>query len=93
MSITAWIGIAVVLVTVWALIKRYETKLVLITAGLFLACISLQTMGALDAFAKSMTNNGLILAICSSMGFAMVIQMTECDVHLVKLLSDRKSVV
>ena len=87
MSITAWIGIAVVLVTVWALIKRYETKLVLITAGLFLACISLQPMGALDAFAKSMTNNGLILAICSSMGFAMVIQMTECDVHLVKLLS------
>ncbi len=87
MSITAWIGIAVVILTIWALIKKYETKLVLMTAGLFLACISLDPMAALNAFAKSMTNNGLILAICSSMGFALVIQMTECDMHLVKLLA------
>ena len=42
MSITAWIGIAVVLVTVWALIKRYETKLVLIL-GLYLFKASRRT--------------------------------------------------
>ena len=39
MSILSWVAIAVIIVTVWALIKRYETRLVLITAGLFLCCI------------------------------------------------------
>ena len=87
MTITSWVALAVVLVTVWALARRYETRLVLITAGLFLACVSLSPMDALNAFAKSMTNNGLILAICSAMGFAFAVQMTKCDVHLVKLLS------
>ncbi len=36
MSLTAWIAVAVVIVTVYCLIKRYETRLVLFTAGLFL---------------------------------------------------------
>lgn len=87
MTLTSWIALLVVLITVWALIKRYETRLVLITSGLFLACISFAPMQALNAFAKSMTNSGLIMAICSAMGFAMVIQSTKCDVHLVRLLS------
>ena len=62
MTVTSWIALAVVAVTVWALIKRYETRLVLITACLFLACISFTPMQALNAFAKSMTNSGLIMA-------------------------------
>ena len=33
MSILSWVAVAVVFVTVWALIKRYETRLVLIAAG------------------------------------------------------------
>ena len=36
MTLTAWIAIAVILVTVWALIKRFETRLTLMAAGLFL---------------------------------------------------------
>lgn len=87
MTVTAWIALLVVAVTIWALIKRYETRLVLITAGFFLTCISLDPINGLNAFAKSMTNSGLIMAICSAMGFAMVIQMTKCDVHLVRLLA------
>ena len=70
MTLTAWIALAVIIVTVWALIKRYETRLVLIGAGLLLCCISLDPMAALNQFAKSMTNNSLVMAICSSMGFA-----------------------
>ncbi len=87
MTFLSWVAVLTIVVTVWALIKRYETRLVLITAGLFLSCLSLNPFAALNAFAKSMTNGGLIMAICSAMGFAFVIQMTKCDVHLVKLLS------
>ena len=67
MSIQSWVAIAVTLVTVWALIKRYETRLVLLAAGLFLCCISLDPMYGLDAMGKSMTNKSLIMAICGSM--------------------------
>ena len=87
MTITAWIAIAVVIVTVYCLIKRYETRLVLFTAGLFLCLISMKPMMALDQFAKSMTNASLIMAICGAMGFAFVITHTSCDRHLVSLLA------
>ena len=39
MTLTAWIAIAVILVTVYCLIKRYETRLVLFTAGLSSAAL------------------------------------------------------
>jgi len=87
MNATAWLAVLVVIVMVWALVRRYETRLVLITAGVVLAMLALKPMDALDAFAKSMTNAGLIEAICSAMGFAFVISYTRCDEHLVTLLS------
>lgn len=70
-----------------ALIKRRETRCVLITAGLVMACLSLHPMMALQQFAKSMTQSSLIMAICSALGFAAVISVTRCDAHLVTLLT------
>ena len=70
MTLTAWIAIAVILVTVYCLIKRYETRLVLLLAGLVMCCCSLDPMAAFEQFDKSMTNRALIISICSSMGFA-----------------------
>lgn len=51
-----------------------------------MAFISLQPMIAFKQFDKSMTNGSLIIAICSALGFAAVISLTKCDVHLVSLL-------
>ncbi len=87
MGINAWIALVVVGVAVWALIKRYETRLVLIASGLFLCIISWDLMGGLDAFAKSMTNSSLVMAICSSMGFAYVAKYTGADRSLVHYLA------
>ena len=42
MSLLSWVAVAVVIVAIWALIKRYETRLVLIASGLFLAVVALQ---------------------------------------------------
>ncbi len=81
-----WMAIVVTIATVWALIKRYETRLVLLTSGLVMALISMKPMIAFQQFDKSMTNPALIIAICSAMGFAAVISYTKCDVHLVALL-------
>ncbi len=83
-SIIAILGI---IATIYLLIKKYETRTVLIGVGLVMAIITLKPMEALDAFAKSMTSGGLIMAICSSMGFAYVMKFTQCDSHLVHLLT------
>ena len=87
MTLLNWVAVLVVILTIAALIKRYETRLVLFTAGLILCCVSMQPMTAFNAFAKSMTNGGLIMAICASLGFAYVSSYTKCDQHLVHLLS------
>ena len=87
MTWTMWVALVVTIGAVWALVKRYETRLVLITAGLLMAVISWEPMVAFKQFDKSMTNGSLIIAICSAMGFAAVVSLTKCDVHLVALLT------
>ena len=73
--------------TVWGLLKRYESRLVLLSGGFFMAVASLDPMTAFTQFDKSMTNGSLIIAICSAMGFAGVVSLTKCDLHLVALLT------
>lgn len=86
MEYSLWFAILVVIGTVYALIKRYETRLVLLAAGFLMAFVSLKPMIAFQQFDKSMTNGSLIVAICSALGFAGVISLTKCDLHLVVLL-------
>lgn len=81
------IGVLIILVTVYAIIKRYETRLVLFTAGLAMCLIALEPMAAFNQFQTSMTNAGLIKSILSVMGFAYVMKLTKCDQHLVHLVA------
>ncbi len=87
MTLTIWAALAIVVVTVYALIRRYETRIVLLASGLAMTIISLDPMAAFRQFDKSMTNGSLIIAICSAMGFAAVVSLTKCDSHLVALLT------
>lgn len=87
MSILSWVAVLVIILTIWALIKRIETRLVLIAAGLFLCVISWDFMSGLNQFGKSMTNSSLIMAICGSMGFAFTASYTQCDRSLVHYLA------
>lgn len=77
------IGALVVLGVIWLLLKRHESRMVLIAAGILMCIIAGKPMASLDAFAKSMTNAGLITSVCSCMGFAWCMKYTGCDKHLV----------
>lgn len=85
--ITQTLAVIVLIITVYMLIKRYETRMVLIASGLLLCILSLSPMTAFDAFSTRMTSGALIQAICASMGFAYVMKYTKCDVQLVKAIS------
>ncbi|WP_290173009.1 C4-dicarboxylate transporter DcuC [uncultured Parasutterella sp.] len=87
MSLNIAFALVTVLVTIYALIKRYETRCVLVVAGFAMAIFSLKPMIAFQQFDASMTKASLIIAICSAMGFAAAISLTKCDVHLVALLT------
>lgn len=87
MSFEIWGALAITIGTVYCLLKRYETRLVLFLAGLAMAFISLDPMSAFHAFDKSMTKSSLIIVICSAMGFAATINLTKCDLHLIALLT------
>ena len=78
-----FIGALVVLGVIYLLLKRHESRMVLIAAGILMCIIGGKPMAALDAFAKSMTNAGLITSVCSCMGFAWCMKYTGCDKHLV----------
>ncbi|MDL0088560.1 C4-dicarboxylate transporter DcuC [Campylobacter gastrosuis] len=72
---------------IYLLIRKGETRTVLIGVGLVLCVVALNPMMALNEFTKSMTQAGLIKAICAAMGFAYVMKFTKCDEHLVLLLT------
>ncbi|MGG7048585.1 MULTISPECIES: C4-dicarboxylate transporter DcuC [unclassified Campylobacter] len=82
--ILAILGIVAV---VFLLIKKFETRTVLIGVGLLLCLAAFDPMAGFKAFTDNMVKAGLIKAICASMGFAFVMKYTKCDQHLVRLLT------
>lgn len=82
-----WVGAVIVILTIVAIIKRYEVRMVLFLSGLIMAILSGKAAGAIDAFSKAMVNAGLVTVICTVMGFAFVMKYTKCDAHLVHLLA------
>lgn len=87
MPITGWLAILVLAGMIYLLVRQYETRLVLMGAGLLLCFLSLSPMAGFNAFAKTMTNGALITAICAATGFAYTVSYTECDRSLVYYLS------
>lgn len=80
-------GIIIVIAVIYGMLKGYDARLILIAAGILMAIIGGAPMNPLNAFAKSMTNSGLIQAACSVMGFAMAVRYTECDKHLINAMA------
>lgn len=80
-------GALIVFLTLIAIAKRYETRMVLCVSGLLMAMIGGNPLGAMTAFEKTMVNSGLVTTICTVMGFSFVMKYTKCDANLVQLLS------
>ncbi|MDO4177965.1 MAG: C4-dicarboxylate transporter DcuC [Phascolarctobacterium sp.] len=81
-----YIGILLVIATLCLIVKRYETRMVLVVSGIVMCCVAGAPIKALDAFAKGM-GSGMISSACSSMGFALVMRYTGCDKHLISALA------
>lgn len=78
-----YLGLAIVALTVLFLLKRYETRLILLCAGFLMAAVAGKPEAVFAAFVDRMVYSGLVPPILSAMGFAYVMKVTECDKHLV----------
>lgn len=82
-----WAGAIIVVLVIIAIVKRVETRLVLLLAGLIMASLAGKPLEAVDTFVKTMLHPSLVPVICTVMGFSYVMKATGCDSHLVHLLA------
>ena len=80
-------GIILVVLTFWAIVKNYETRVVLMMSGLIMSFIGGNMLSSLNAFSKALINESLTPIICVTMGFSMVLDMTGCSKHLVMAIT------
>lgn len=60
-----WLGGLIVIMTFYAIIKRWETRMVLFVSGVVMAATSGKMAGAIEAFTKAMVNESLVPVIRS----------------------------
>lgn len=82
-----WIGLIIVIITFYAIVKNYEARVVLIVSGFLMAVIGGNPMNAYTAFIKEFTNPGMVPIICTVMGFSYVMDYTGCSKHLVRFMT------
>jgi C4-dicarboxylate transporter, DcuC family len=80
-------GIVLIILTFVAIVKNYETRLVLFLSGVVMCLIGGDVVAGLDAFIKEFTNTGLVPTICTVLGFSYVMDYTNCSKHMVYLIS------
>lgn len=81
--ILIWISIAIICGAIYLIIKQHEARLVLFSAGLLMALLAGKPLEAFTGFVSGITQVGIIQTVCTVMGFAYVMNYTECDKHLV----------
>lgn len=77
-----WVGLLIVIITLIAIIKRFDAKMVLFVSGFLMCLISGQWLMALDTFYTKLFSGGIPQIICAAMGYAALMGFSECDKHL-----------
>ena len=81
-------GLVIIVLAVYAVIRRVDVRLTLILAALALGAISGTLPEVVHKFFATLTDAKFIIPICTAMGFAYVLRHTGCDKHLVHLLTN-----
>ena len=76
-----WSGIAIVILTLVGIVKKFEARTCLFVAGALMCIAGGNPMAAIDTFTKLLTNSFLVPIIACAMGFACIVSLTECDKH------------
>lgn len=78
--------IGVIICAVLLLFRRLDVRLVLLLASVLLFALAGRLPELVVTMVKELSKPSTVVPICSAMGFAYVLRLTECDKHLVHLL-------
>lgn len=85
---TLLFGILIIGCAIWAINRRIDVRLVLLTAALVLGFVAGDPWPVVQKFLSTLVGEQYVVPICTAMGFAYVLRHTLCDQHLVHLLTD-----
>jgi DcuC family C4-dicarboxylate transporter len=80
------IGSGIVIVAVAAIVRGVDVRLALLSAGVALCAVAGDLSPIFKAFLATLADEKYIVPICTALGFAHVLRLSECDRHLVMLL-------
>jgi len=86
MDVMFWIGVLIVILTAVGIVKKFEVRLTLFISGFLMAILGGNPEKVFEEFAGAITSGSLVPIITAAFGFAAVLKMTGCDLHLVNLL-------
>ena len=72
---------------VYFIIKKYDSRMVLIVAGVLMALLAGKPSVAFDAFVTWAAHKSLVPILCTVVGFTYVTAYTKCDEHFINLMS------
>src|SRR5205085_1080487 len=81
------LGLGVIAAAVYAIVRRVDVRLVLAVAGLALGTLGGDPVAIVRRFLVTFADEKFVVPICTAMGFAHVLRLTQCDRHLVQLLT------
>src|SRR5258706_4860784 len=83
---TMALAIPIILAAIFFMIRGFDVRLVLFSAGLALCTVALDPLKVFDAFQSSMVDVSYVTPICTAMAFASVLAAAGCDREMVRLL-------
>ena len=83
---TLFAGLVVIVVAIWAIIRRIDVRLALLLAALVLGCLGGHPEAIVQQFLTTLVSEQFAVPISCALGFVYVLRQTGCDEHLVHLL-------
>jgi len=84
---TLLLAALIIVAAVWAVFRGLDVRLALMIAALALGGMAGDLRPVIRKFLATFSDEKFVVPICSAMGFAYVLRLTECDQHLVQLLT------
>jgi DcuC family C4-dicarboxylate transporter len=86
MTWTMVVAAVIIAAAVYFMLRGYDVRLVLFSAGLALCSLALDPLRVFDAFRDSMVDGSYVTPICTAMAFSSVLAAAGCDREMVRLL-------
>jgi DcuC family C4-dicarboxylate transporter len=86
MSVPIVIALIDLVAVIILIVRRVDVRLVLLAGAVPLFAVSGGLKVMLTKLVAEMANPGTVVPICTALGFAYVLRITECDQHLIRLL-------